>query len=1066
VITCPNCGRENPEGFQFCGYCRTELAPSTSTAREVRKTVTVVFTDVTGSTNLGERLDPESMRRIMGRYFEAMKAVLERHGGTVEKFIGDAVMSVFGVPSVHEDDALRAVRAAVEMAEALEELNKEFERDQGVRIETRTGVNTGQVVAGDPSTGQTLVTGDAVNVAARLQQAAQPGEILIGGPTYRLVRDAVTVGESRSIQAKGKAEPVQALPLIEVLDVLEGLQRRVDSPMVGRDRELRLLGEAFERAVSERTCHLFTLLGSAGVGKSRLVEEALRVIGGQAQALRGRCLPYGEGITFWPVMEVIKDAAGIGEGDLPQDVRPKITAWLEDQDDQEAIAARLMQIFFADEGVAASEELFWAVRKFLEALGRRTSVVVVFDDIQWGEATFLDLIEHLAGWSRDAPILLLCVARPDLLDRRSTWGGGKLNATSLLLEPLTDDQSSDLIENLLGQAKLAEGVQSQVLSAAEGNPLFVEQMVSMLIDDGMLERDDGHWRPVGDFSRLTVPPTIQALLSARLDRLDVEERAVIERASVVGKSFYRGAIAELAQPDLRPRVPAHLMTLVRKELIRPDRSDFAGEEAFRFRHILIRDAAYEAMPKQLRADLHEAFADWLERASGSRSKEYDEIIGYHLEQAFRYRAELGPVDERGTAIGSRAARLLESAGRRAMERVDHAGAANLLDRAAHLLPADDAARGRLELALADALNEIGEFGRSVDIAAGVAERARQREDRREELLAELHRLSFVQEVGPEGFAGESEPVIAAAIELFERIGDDAGLALAWRLRSFVYNMLGTRQPQIAAFERAIEHDRRAGDRSAELQDIALLSSIYFWGPTPVDEALPRCLELLELVGGSRYHEARIERYAAGLMGMQGRFEEAREILERARETFREFGNQVMVASMGFLFGALETWAGRLDTAAEELRSTCETFLAMGEKTWLSSLAGLLGEVLYWEGRGAEAEHWVEVARQSSAPDDLSSQAHWRAVQAMVLASKERFGEAEPLAREAVDIAKRTDEIEHVGHRLMALAEVLRLAGRAEAAVPIVREAIGRYQEKGVKPSVERAHRMLEQLASA
>jgi class 3 adenylate cyclase len=422
---CPKCGEENSERARFCQACATPLVADTAPLPEARKTVTVVFSDVTGSTNLGERLDPESLRRVMSRYFEAMRQALERHGGTVEKFIGDAVMAVFGIPRLHEDDALRAVRATMEMQAALDDLNQELEQNWGVRLQIRTGVNTGEVVAGDLSAGQTLVTGDTVNVAARLEQAAQPGEILMGEATYRLVRDAAVVERLESLTLKGKEEPVPALRLLEVKAGAPGFARHLDSPMVGREREQALLQHTFERCVGDRSCHLFTVLGAAGAGKSRLVEEFLSTVGNEAVVLRGRCLPYGEGITFWPVQEIVKQAAGIGDGDTPEEAGERIAGLLGSEEDASIIADRVAGAIGLAEAGAAPEETLWAVRKLLEILAGQSPLVVLFDDIHWADPTFLDLVEHVADWSRDAPILLVCVARPELLDHRTAWGGGK-----------------------------------------------------------------------------------------------------------------------------------------------------------------------------------------------------------------------------------------------------------------------------------------------------------------------------------------------------------------------------------------------------------------------------------------------------------------------------------------------------------------------------------------------------------------------------------------------------------------------------------------------------------------
>jgi class 3 adenylate cyclase len=546
MAVCSVCGQENPEVARFCLACAAPLAAQTPAERAaVRKTITVVFSDIAGSTALGEGVDAESLRAVMGRYFEEMRAVLERHGGTVEKFIGDAVMAVFGIPVLHEDDALRAVRAAAEMRDALTPLNDELERERGVRIQVRVGVNTGEVVAGDPSGGQRFATGDAVNVAARLEQAARPGEILIGEGTYRLVRDAVTVESVRSLSLKGKGEAVPARRLLAV----PGLTgRRLASPIVGRDRELELLDRAFAGVVRGHACRLVTVLGAAGVGKSRLVQEFLRGRADDATIVRGHCLSYGEGITYWPIKSAISQAAGLSGEESPETAQEKIRSLVAAAPDADLIVERVTETIGIAKTVTGHRGTGWAIGRIFEELARKRPLIVVLDDLQWGEPTFLDLIEAVAEHSREAPILLLCMARPDLLELRPHWGEEGHDATRLHLTPLTDDESAHLITNLLGAAELADHVRSRITETAEGNPLFVEEIVAMLIDEGLLLRRNGSVAASGDWSRVSLPPTIQALLAGRLDRLGREERAVLERGSVEGKVFHRGAVLELSPP--------------------------------------------------------------------------------------------------------------------------------------------------------------------------------------------------------------------------------------------------------------------------------------------------------------------------------------------------------------------------------------------------------------------------------------------------------------------------------------------------------------------------------------
>jgi class 3 adenylate cyclase len=607
---CPACGEENPPKFRLCGYCGTPLTPVLP-HQEVRKTVTIVFSDLKGSTSLGEALDSESLREVMTRYFDAMSAELERHGGTIEKFIGDAVMAVFGLPKLHEDDALRAVRAAAGMQRALEELNDDLERRYGVRLVNRTGVNTGEVVAGDPTGGQRLVTGDAVNVAARLEQAAGACEVLLGELTHRLVRDFVDAEAVEPLELKGKSQRVAAYRLTAVRADGSGRGRR-EGALVGRADELEQLTGAYDDVVAERRCKLVTIVGEPGVGKSRLVQELASAVERDALVLRGRCLPYGDGITFWPLLEAVRQAAGIAERDSAEEARTKLAALTRESGE---VTDRVAAAIGLSPAPFAVEELFWGVRKLFEELARRRPLVVVFEDLHWAEATFLHLVEHLFDTTEDAPLLLLCLTRHELVERLPDWGT-QPGSVRIELEPLSGAGSAELVENLLGDAGLDEQVRAQIVTAADGNPLFVEQLLSMMIDEGYLRREDGRWAPAVEIGRLAVPPTIQALLASRLDHLEPNERAVVEPASVVGYEFQADAVRYLEPEPLRDELPAHLAALTEKQLVRPDLSRPIDEEGYRFRHILIRDTAYERLLKRA----HSTKRSWsVARASTRRS---------------------------------------------------------------------------------------------------------------------------------------------------------------------------------------------------------------------------------------------------------------------------------------------------------------------------------------------------------------------------------------------------------------------------------------------------------------
>jgi class 3 adenylate cyclase/tetratricopeptide (TPR) repeat protein len=1061
---CPTCGSENEEDDRFCRSCGATLSDRAPGSDETRKVVTVLFSDVAGSTLLGQELDPESVRRMMSRYFQEMRSVLERHGGTVEKFIGDAVLAVFGVPQLHEDDALRAVRAALEMRDELGRLNQEFERTWGVTLATRTGVNTGEVIAGDLSRGERFVVGDPVNVAARLEQMARPEETLIGESTYRLVRDDVVAEKIGPLTLKGRSEAVFAWRVLELVPRVPGWARRLDSPLVGRDRELGSLQEIFGRTVAAGSCQLATLIGLAGVGKSRLATEFLSMLGGRATVIKGRCLPYGEGITFWPIIGVLRDAAGISLKDSPEEAHAKISELLPPVGDTALVGERLATLLGLGGATPGMQETFWAVRKLFEDLGTRQPLVVLFDDIQWGESTFLDLLEYLADWIRDAPVLIVCLARPELLEVRSGWMTGKSNATLITLQALTEPESEGLIRNLIGGADLAQEVRARIAEVTEGNPLFVEETLRMLVDDGLLRSIDGRWTSAGDLSRISIPPTIQALLTARLDRLEAEERAVLQRASVVGRVFWWGAVSELSPEELRPRVGRHLQSLMRKELIRPDFSDVREEDAFRFAHILIRDAAYQGIPKAVRAELHEMLPHWIEARMKDRAGEVEEILGYHLEQAYSSLLELGPSTERIEALGRRAAVPMASAGRRALARGDMPAAVNLLGRAASLLPERDPQRLELLPQLAFSLLETGDFARLQSVVAETTALAASSGDPRFEAQALILGLRVSMNTNPEGWADEAEREAMRAIAVFEGLGDERGLAKAWALlgQMHLYKIQFARGEE--AWENAAAHAHRAGDQRDEMESLSWLALCICCGPTPAEQGLRRCEELLERARGDQKAMSTALFIQADLEAAIGRFEQARDHIVQAKALLEEVAGTVWMAGpLAQFAGLVELWAGDPVAAERELRWGYETLSAIGEMAWLPTVADILAEALYGQGRYDEAETLTKTSEEIAGTEDLYSQVFRRIVRARVHAQRSDTEAAERLAREAVDMSKVTDFVELRARAHLALGEVLQqLAGKAEEAQTVIGEAIRLFEQKGFSVGAERGRSFLAQ----
>jgi class 3 adenylate cyclase/tetratricopeptide (TPR) repeat protein len=938
---------------KFCEECGTRLTDSETA--EHRKIVSVLFTDVTGFTGLGERLDPETLRSIMARFFEAMRGPIERHGGRVEKFIGDAVMAVFGVPVVHEDDALRAVRAAVEMRIALDRLNVELEAEHGLRLRTRTGVNTGEVMApGAGDTDRDFVIGDAVNVAARLEQAAPPGDILLGVTTHALVRDAVVAEPVAPLDLKGKAEPVPAFRLVSVTPDAAGRQRHLDAPMVGRARQLRALEDALAAAVEDSSTFLATVVGPAGVGKTRLVEEFLREAD-HATIHRGRCLSYGEGITFWPVDQIVRSIVGVDEVARGPALVTGILETLAGDPDAAEVATKLAGILGAATDPVSREDGFWAIRTFLERAATERPLVAVFDDIHWAEPMLLDLIDHIADWSRRAPILLLCTARPELLDGRPTWGGGKANAASTLLQPLSVEESSALIENLLGSGVAPEVVEL-VSGAAGGNPLFVEEMVAELIDDGRITRSGSGWHTV-DRLEVSVPASIQSLISARLDRLEPSERAVLERGAVEGDLFHLGSVEALA-PDLS-RAADIALALVRKELVRPDRSEFAGDAAFRFRHTLIRDVAYSSIPKHARAVLHERFGrSLLDRAGDGAG--LGAIVAHHFDQAFRLLDDVGGDGERRLALAREAGMRSHEAGAVAERTGDIAAAIRLFERAASLLPGIDAFETRLHLGRT--LHRAGSFDRARDELVRLETDANEAGRRRVALLAGAGLLevadSTAEEIGVEEMLGRSK---AIAREL-RSLGDEVGAARAliavinWR----------DREDGVIVARRAVETAVLHGDAGLEAEAEMWVTLHMHWGFAPASEGFAHTRAWLARGIPDRWVEARAWAVLGGFHGFLGQYEEGRAALDRARALGDSVGDETVGVFHGLF---LELLAGDLDRAAEWTRLGFERYRGLGEKSRMSTLAAMLAELSARRGDDAEADRYIGIAAAAANPGD-------------------------------------------------------------------------------------------------
>jgi class 3 adenylate cyclase/tetratricopeptide (TPR) repeat protein len=978
---------------------------------EERKLVTVLFADIVGSTAIGASHDPEVVRRTLSRAFAEVRQVLETHGGTVEKFIGDAVFAIFGIPRTHDDDADRAVRAAFALRGRITALNA----NNRFALEVRIGINSGQVVTGD--TGETLVTGEAVNAGARLQAAASPSEILVGALTHELTERAVRYGPSREIEAKGIGRLV-VWPAEALGSALPAQHRGIAglrAPLIGRDDELRLLVDSHRKVASEQRAALVTIYGAAGVGKSRLVAEFVETIGAD-RVRRGRCLPYGEGITFWPIVEILQADAGIIALDTHAGATAKLRSAVlatfgETSDDADAVARRLSVLA----GTATREdvlpdvpaetmpqELQWGLRRYLERRAAAAPLVLIFDDIHWAEGALLDLIEHLAEWSR-APIFVLCMARPDLRELRSGWGGGLMNASAIRLEPLTADESARLIGELLAIDALPEQLRQQVITRSEGNPLYVEEFLRMLIDGGHVTRRDGRFVAATSLGSLVVPATLQGLIAARLDTTPAPVKHVLQRAAVIGKVFWPEAI--LAQGPLDGRLDELLTNAARRDLVSElDERGVGGGRAWTFKHILIRDVAYDTIPKSERAAAHGAFGRWLQATAGSRADEYAEIVAYHAEQAFQLARELG--DDGLNELGTDAYRQLLAAGTKATQRGDQRAALAFFRRTLAIAEA-------IDLPAVDRLTTRGQLA-----AARMAVEGSQ------EVLDEI--ASLVGEL-------RTLPPTTTFVELLQLLS---------------YDLADKDAGQASALDReAVAAARTIGDPNTVVR--ALERSHWVpWVAGDIDEErrlLREALAYAESTGAEQHLSRVLGGLGAGA-AMHGDLLEAVEYATRSYERAIASGSSVERSHILTGVSWFTMWRGDLLGAVALARERVTISIDLGVRLSIATSHSALGEMLDLAGdlREARVEHERAIEGLAGKPWAGSrAEARTRFVKTLV-----SLGDI-PEARRQADLARAEVEdtdIYTVATSTAALAAVSAAEGTAEEAERLYRqalEAIGR-----------------------
>jgi DNA-binding SARP family transcriptional activator len=977
-------------------------------AEPVRKRVTVLVCDLA----VDDDGDPERHGRNVDRVLQEARAALERHGAGVRFLPAERVVAVFGVPRVHEDDVLRAARAALELPAG-----------------ARTGIASGDVVvAGDEA------RGPALSAAARLASRAEPTLPLVDGLSERVLRDV------------GRLEPRgDAFALLDLVPGAEAPVRRHGAPLVGRRREAELVRHAVERAADERRAHLLTVLGAPGVGKTRLAAEAIAELPPGWRVAQGRCAAYGEAAGLRPLADVAAEAAGAAAGEPPEQAFGRIEQAIAGERRSEALAARLAGLLGLREP-GPPEETAWALRRLLEIAAARAPLLVVLDDLHWAEPAVLEAIGHVAEHAA-RPLVLLCLARPELLDDRPGFGGGLPNASSVRLEPLLPAEAARLAQELLG-GEVDPQVEAGLLEAAGGNPLFTEELVAMLRDDGRLERADGRWVLAGASAALTAPPTIQALIAARLDGLGGDERRVLQRAAVAGQTFSLETLEALNGDTAHAAAERALLQLRRLGMVRPAGDD----DSYAFRHALIRDAAYDALPLERRAALHERLARWLE--ANATEAERDALVGTQLERAA---AALSAIGERADALRAEAAARLAAAGRARAAHDDVVAAEGFLARALALVGEADRERLALLVDLAEVQREVSSPEVLAGTLAALGEALERTPDvgtavraRLVEAVIRLHR--------DPASAGDVRKTAADAIRTLTPLDDHTGLARAWILASMADSLQGKLGAERRSLERAGEHARLAGDARRQWDYRVRIGTAHMWGDTPAPALEHFGRELLAEARsqGDRTAEAAAEVCIGLGLALQGRGDEGREHALRGLDGIREIGLRMRGSAVLELLSQIELLRGDLPAAEAALREAYAILESTGEQGYLVGVAPALGSVLCSLGRHDEAEPLARLSREHAVPEDVIAQVLWRGVLARVLASRGQHGDAETLARQAVAMAARTECLNVHGGTLLALAEVLAAADRAREAAEAAESARAVFERKGNQVDAARA----------